>query len=163
MSGWDGYPQDREVHGLRLLADAISGELFAMTWWPGHQKWLFEGEWGTPEQMACHIYLGRVITPAQHATEVEQARREGAPFADLTDDERIVGVIRSTNRNGQDVRVMVKQWDCFDGAPPHITIAVHVGEGRWVEAEMKPEDALKVVHLALLKPAIRARGGSDAG
>ncbi|WP_160119680.1 hypothetical protein [Rhodovarius lipocyclicus] len=100
---------------------------------------------------------------AQHAAEVEQARREGAPFADLTDDERIVGVIRSTNRNGQDVRVMVKQWDCFDGAPPHITIAVHVGEGRWVEAEMKPEDALKVVHLALLKPAIRARGGSDAG
>ena len=167
MSGWDGYPQDRERdsegHVIRLadynLIDIYRWDAAGQVFRDRKDRWC------APADLAADgdEYLGQIITPAQHAAEVEQARRVGTPFADLTSDEKNFGVILSTDHEGKEVRVAVNQFNYFDGRPAHITFGIFIGNHRWVEAELKPEDALKVVQLALLKPASRARGGSDAG
>lgn len=71
----------------------------------------------------------------------------------FVDMDRVVGVIQSTNSVGEDARLMVKEWRGRDG---HITFGIHIGDGRWVETEVKPEAALQVVSMILTKPSVRA-------
>lgn len=63
----------------------------------------------------------------------------------LTNDEKHVGVIVSTDSDGNDTRVSAKRWDRrADGlASDWITISVYKGNSWWQEQELRVEDALR--------------------
>lgn len=101
MSGWDGYPQDREKSSWHeVKATWGPTAIRCHFWWDGQfQDWLvLTGlrEWRRvrPGDLAALVsdqppsYQGPIISPAQHGAEVEQARREGAE----AERERIAGM-----------------------------------------------------------------------
>lgn len=95
MSGWPdparpGVPLNPEVEGPHLLgwADNTPGE-FAYWWAPDHPRCRDHSEPACPGYATAgsgfmspygasrhYRYIGPVITPAQHAAEVERARRD---------------------------------------------------------------------------------------
>lgn len=90
MSGWDGYPQDREKSGLHMVSAIRSSFQPPSEPWKRKLVWWNLASWDVawqnadidPDQMAEQwLYDGPVITPAQHAAEVAQARREGAEIS----------------------------------------------------------------------------------
>lgn len=73
--------------------------------------------------------------------------------AALTSDERHIGVILSSVKDGSDSRISVKQWQGKNGL---ITFGMFMGNHRWLEGDFLPEDAAKVAALILGKPAVKA-------
>lgn len=67
----------------------------------------------------------------------------------------VVGVVTSEDGRGEKTQISVKQWSVGVEGPPRITFGINLGDERWVETEVKPEDALKVVTLILNKKVIR--------
>ncbi|UHS60567.1 hypothetical protein HRR99_03040 [Agrobacterium vaccinii] len=75
----------------------------------------------------------------------------------LTDDEKHIGVIRSSVETGAegkpDSRVSVKEWKDNDDL---ITVSMFIGNHRWVEGNFTPMDAAKIASLIATKPAVSA-------
>jgi hypothetical protein len=87
-----------------------------------------------------------------------EPKRQSNPFT-LTDDERHIGVIRSTQPGAGDSRISVNEWSGRGGS---ITFGMFMGDGRWIEGDFLPEDAAKVATLILGKPSVNELGPTPA-
>lgn len=67
----------------------------------------------------------------------------------LTRDEKHIGVVISTDSEGNETRLSAKRWDRkFDGLPSDwITISIYLGDSRWQERELRVEDALRFAEI----------------
>lgn len=183
-SGWDGYPQDRKAQRLHLLADSITGERFASTWWPGHQKWLLnDREWITPARMAHHTYLGPAHTAADVAVcVVPSPRPPGAqPMSGWDDREALRKAMAAFLSTAGEDNCMFNFGRCLQsacetyGAELTAQHAAEVEQARREEREACAAVAEKRSRFTeeqardfcdgprFIAAAIRARGGSDAG
>lgn len=127
---------------------------------------------GTPDQISREL-LGKIVDEVfdgaiEDASVIEAIyaaikKHETPPPQDhargLTDDEKNFGVIRSfVPESTDDNRISVKQWR---GDNDLITFGIFIGNHRWAECSMLPEDAAKVAALILSKPAVAALAASE--
>jgi len=67
-----------------------------------------------------------------------------------------IPIVVSKDKDGAETRMGVFEYRDADGPRNAVTFRIHVGDGRWVEAEVQPEDAKRVSDLILSLPCVAA-------
>lgn len=149
MSGWDGFPKERERSGWHWLNNG--SEDYPAEWDAERGAWWFSGLEieSYPTELKRSTYVRPIITPAQHAAEVEQARREGAEAVALVN--RLALFVDKLAGTGLAAAVSSEPWQALE----KLTNLA----GEWTAPNGLRTEAVKAVQDAA---AIRARGGSDA-
>lgn len=118
--------------------------------------WLLIEKIGVPDDVSYSPDQAQQII----ADRLGQNPAPAANVVGLSPDEKHIGVILSSVKDGSDSRVSVKEWSDNSGI---ITFGMFMGNHQWIEGDFLPDDAAKIAALILGKPSVAALSAANEG